>query len=53
MMIPSKRKSGQAMMEYIVTMLMSLGLLVMVLLLYYVFKEFGGRIVDLASSEYP
>jgi predicted RND superfamily exporter protein len=41
------------MLEYVVTFLMCIGVLVMVLLLYYVFKEFGGRVIDLAASEYP
>ncbi len=41
------------MLETVITMLMSLGMLVMILMIYYVFKESGARILDLAASEYP
>lgn len=41
------------MLETVITMLMSLGMLVMILMIYYIFKESGARILDLAASEYP
>lgn len=58
MTIAKRRKSirsrrGQAMMEYVLVMGTTIGVLVMLALLFYTFKEYGGRILNLISSEYP
>lgn len=57
MTIPKKcrarRRSGQAMTEYVLVMGTTIGVLVMMALLFYTFKEYGGRIINLISSEYP
>lgn len=46
-------KSGQTMLEYILVLAMTLGLIVTLGFFIFVFKEHGGRILDLVSSEYP
>lgn len=46
-------KCGQAMLEYIMVVAMSLGVLVTLGFFMYVFKEYGGRVLDLVSSNYP
>jgi len=46
-------KSGQAMLEYVMVVAMSLGILVTLGFFMYVFKEYGGRVLDLVSSNYP
>ncbi len=40
-------------MEYVLVMGTTIGVLVMLALLFYTFKEYGGRILNLISSEYP
>ncbi|WFB35635.1 hypothetical protein P3T73_15905 [Kiritimatiellota bacterium B12222] len=47
------RKTGQAMLEYVMVLAMTLGVIVMLGFFIYVFKEYGGRILELVSSEYP
>jgi len=46
-------QSGQAMLEYVMVLAMSLGVLLTLGFFIYVFKEHGGRILDLVSSSYP
>jgi len=46
-------RSGQVMLEYLMVVVVSFGVIIITALLYYVFKEHGGRILDLAASEYP
>jgi len=46
-------QSGQTMLEYTMVLAMSLGLLVTLGFFIYVFKEHGGRVLDLVSSIYP
>ena len=46
-------KCGQTMLEYIMVVAMTLGLIVTLGFFMYVFKEHGGRILDLVSSVYP
>ena len=44
---------GQAMVEYMVATGLLLGTLAMLALLLYVFKEYGGRVLDLVAYDYP
>ena len=46
-------RSGQAMVEYMVATGLLLGTLAMLALLLYVFKEYGGRVLDLVDYDYP
>ena len=48
-----KSARGQAATEYVVTFGVLLSCVAITALLLYVFKEYGGRILDLVSSEYP
>jgi len=45
--------TGQAMLEYIVVFGMSMGILILLGMFFYVFKEQGGRVLELIASEYP
>jgi len=47
------RKSGQTMLEYTMVVVMLLAVVVILGFFMYVFKEHGGRVLDLVSSEYP
>jgi len=49
----NKQKSGQAMTEYVVVFLLLMGTFVMLAIFLFVFKEYGGRVLDLVASEYP
>ena len=46
-------RSGQTMVEYLVVAAMLTVMVSILALLFYVFKENGGRILDLAASDYP
>ena len=46
-------RSGQALVEYAVVAGMMLATMAVMALLLYVFKEHGGRVLDLVASEYP
>ncbi len=46
-------KSGQAMIEYVVLAVMVITTVSIMAILLYTFKEQGGRVLDLAASEYP
>jgi hypothetical protein len=52
-MNPRNRKVGQVMLEYVVVVAMTLGILVTLGFFIYVFKEYGGRILDIVSSDFP
>lgn len=46
-------KCGQVMVEYIIVTVMLISAVAILSVFLYVFKEEGGRILDLAASEYP
>ena len=46
-------QSGQTLLEYTLVLSMTLGILVTLGFFIYVFKEHGGRVLDLVSSTYP
>ena len=46
-------KRGQAMTESMIVAAMLMSTVAILALLLYVFKEYGGRIMNLVSSEYP
>ncbi len=46
-------KQGQTMLEYSMVLVMTLGVLVTLGFFMVVYKEHGGRILDLVSSIYP
>jgi Tfp pilus assembly protein PilV len=48
-----KRNQGQAMLEFVMMFVLFMGVLAMLSLFLYTFKEYGGRILDLVASEYP
>jgi hypothetical protein len=48
-----RRLRGQALVEYAITVGVIIALVSCASLLLYVFKENGGRILDLVASEYP
>ena len=48
-----KRTQGQAMLEFVMMFILFMGVLAMLSLFLYTFKEYGGRILDLVASEYP
>lgn len=50
---PKFRKRGQAMTEYMVMAGMMVAMVAILALLLYVFKEYGGRVLNLVSSEFP
>ncbi len=47
------RRQGQATTEFVTMMGLLMLVLVMLALLLYTFKEYGGRVMDLVGSEYP
>lgn len=44
------RKSGQVMLEYVVTLAVSVALLAMCAVLLYAFRTFGSRVLSLIAS---
>jgi len=46
-------KAGQTMLEYTMVLAMTLGVLVTLGFFIFVFKEHGGRVLDLVSSVFP
>ena len=48
-----QRRCGQATVEFVTVMGLLMLVLVMLALLLYTFKEYGGRVMDLVGSEYP
>jgi hypothetical protein len=47
------RKSGQAMVEFVVVAGMVLASLAVLTVLLMTFREYGTRVLDLVGSEYP
>lgn len=47
------QRSGQATTEFVTVMGLLMLVLVMLALLLYTFREYGGRVMDLVGSEYP
>jgi len=50
--VAGRRKSGQA-MEYVVLTGLTLGVLLLLAVFLFAFKEAGGRVLDLIAYEYP
>jgi len=48
-----RRRGGQAMIEYVVLTGLTLGILILLSVFLYAFKEAGGRVLDLVAYEYP
>ncbi len=48
-----KWKRGQAATETMLVAVMLTAMVAILALLLYVFKEYGVRVIDLVSSEYP
>jgi hypothetical protein len=46
-------RCGQAMVEYMLAVVVVLGLLVPMACLLYALKQNGNRVLDLVASEYP
>lgn len=49
----SSCRRGQAMIEYAVVAGMLVASLAILVVFLFAFKEYGGRILDFAGSEYP
>jgi Flp pilus assembly pilin Flp len=47
------KKDGQTMIEYVVLVVFMIATVSIMAVLLYTFKEQGGRVLDLAASEYP
>ena len=47
------QRNGQATTEFVTMMGLLMLVLVMLALLLYTFREYGGRVMDLVGSEYP
>ena len=46
-------RGGQAMVEYMLAVVVVIGLLVVMAYLLYALKQNGNRVLDLVASEYP
>ena len=46
-------RRGQAMVEYMLAVVVVIGLLVVMAYLLYALKQNGNRVLDLVASEYP
>jgi len=46
-------KAGQAMTEYVIVAGMLTAAVAILAVFLYTFKEYGGRVLDLVSSDYP
>jgi len=49
----NRNRSGQVMLEYVVTAGMLVSVVAIMALLLYVFKENGSRVLELMASDYP
>ncbi len=49
----TNRMSGQAMTEYLLVAAMLTALTLILAVFLYTFREYGGRVLDLVSSDYP
>lgn len=47
------KKAGQVMLEYVIVAGMLVGVLSMLALFLYTFKEQGTRVLDLISADFP
>lgn len=47
------KRSGQAMLEYIIVFVSFLAVIVVLAILLYALRQNGVRVLDLVSSEYP
>ena len=47
------RRSGQAMIEYMIVAVMMIGLVALFALLLYALRQQSGRVLELVASEYP
>jgi len=52
-MTPTDRRSGQAMIEYVIVAAMLMSTIAIMAVFLYSFREFGGRVLNLVASEYP
>ena len=52
-MPPADRRSGQAMIEYVIVAAMLMSTIAILAVFLYSFREFGGRVLNLVASEYP
>ena len=52
-MPPADRRSGQAMIEYVIVAAMLMSTIAILAVFLYSFREFGGRVLNLVGSEYP
>jgi hypothetical protein len=52
-MSASRQRAGQVLTEYLVMAGMLTATVLIAALFLYTFKEYGGRVLDLLSSEYP
>ena len=50
---PLTVRSGQASVEYLIVVCMMIASLAILVVFLFAFREYGGRILDLAGSEYP
>ncbi|MEI6971259.1 MAG: hypothetical protein WCL44_07040 [bacterium] len=48
-----RSRSGQTVAEYAIVAGMAAAALAILVVFLFTFKEYGGRILDLAGSEYP
>jgi hypothetical protein len=48
-MNPRTSKHGQAMLEYVMVLAMTLGVILTLGFFIYVFKEYGGRVLDIIT----
>lgn len=46
-------RSGQAMVEYVITAGILISTVAILSVFLYTFKEYAGRVLDLVASEYP
>ena len=52
-MPPADKRSGQAMIEYVIVAAMLMSTIAILAVFLYSFREFGGRVLNLVASEYP
>ena len=48
-----RTRRGQTSVEYLITAGMLIASIAILAVFLYTFKEYGGRVLDLVSSEYP
>ena len=50
---PTRRRDGQAMVDVLMVAAAMLAAVAVMAVLLYAFREYGGRLLDLAASDYP